>query len=181
MIIATLVCIFLATIVLMIFVNIYFGWGYTILGNFAKSTTEITAKTITENCLSFYLFVILVFLMKGLLKGHFHIENTSHLIIASSLYVTLRFIAFFHSSKIAREHLNTIIFLIFVSFFANVVGYGQSWLTDTVKHPLVVKLLTSEDIFYISITSLLVPISTELYLKWLNKFEFVRRYLKKND
>jgi len=181
MIVVILGCAILATIVLMSFVGIYFGWGYAIIGNFAKSSTEITIKSVIENSLSFYLFVFLVFLLKDLLKGHFHIENTNHLIIASSLYVTLRFIAFFHSEKIAMEHINTIMFLIFVSLFANVVGYAQAWLTDPVNSPIIFPSLSANELFYFSITSLVIPIATELYLKWLDRFEFIRLYLKKNN
>lgn len=102
-------------------VSIYYGLGYSILMRFVDPSFELKRERLLELIISFYIFSCLSIFYIDIISSHFHIPseivNDFKFLfsVPCILFVVLRCIVRFHSSRIARDHLNIIIFIALVS------------------------------------------------------------------
>jgi len=162
-------------------VSIHYGISYNLLERFVDPSFELKLKRLAELIVSYFIFSILILVFLDLIAEHFHFDGQIAVsplrsLIPAFIFFIIRCMVRFHSARIGREHLNTIIFLIIVST------------TITIGYHAVMRMPFDELSFPVStfgvilLGSFLVPLFGDSILLFaVDKISFVRKFIVKSN
>jgi hypothetical protein len=163
----------------LIVVALYYGIGYNVLERFADPAFEVKIPRLIELFFSFFIFATICGLNIGVLD-HFHVPHSEKLrpftvLIPILIYLVIRCIARFHSPRIARDHLNILVFIALVSTVINMLYYNIIDRNDSYHLPNMAFFIE------VAILSIIVPTISEYLLFILPKNRFVRKFVMKEN
>lgn len=112
----------------LVIISIYYAIAHEVLEKIVEPSFELKSERFVYLVFSYLIFSVLVLGSIDVVAGHFHVESADpavKVLIPALIFVAIRCIVMFHSSRVAREHLGTIVFIMVVSGVIK-TGYNAS-------------------------------------------------------
>ncbi len=168
----------------MLAASLFYGIGYSALERFVDPVFDYRFKRLAELSAGFFIASLIMSMYLDVISSHFHVDierldQADKIAIPCLFLVVVRCIVKFHSSRIARDHINMVMFLILVSGAASLAvtiirainGYNDAQIFHFPDNHFFIKLL---------ILSAIIPFTTDTILIQSKKFYFVKKYLIKD-
>lgn len=165
-------------------VSMFYGIGYSLLERFVEPVFDFRRKRILELAAGFFIVSMILAMYLEIITGHFHIQTSglsgeTKLLIPCLFLVVIRCIVKFHSSRIARDHLNVVMFIVIVSSAASLAIFINNVASGNGKN-LPINLPDSSFFINLFLLSAFIPFITDVVLICAKKNYFVKRYIIKD-